>query len=267
MRASELRMNKRLFLVLMAGLAGAGVLRAQDTLPRFHVRNAGSNRSIVSWTNPYPNIAQISIQRAFDSLGTYKTVLSVADPKSVQNGYTDRNAPNDHMWYRLFYAMEGGTYYFTKPRRPDTSRVQLPQAQRPVVTPNDLLYKYKDSVFVRNRDTFVVINHDTLRVKNNDTLSRPKPGPAPVVKKPEWVPSTFVFANSEGYVQLRLPDAAQKNYSVKFYEDSTFLFEIKSMKDRLLLLDKSNFYHSGWFFFELYNDDKLVERNKFYLKP
>ncbi|RYY40341.1 MAG: hypothetical protein EOO08_04195 [Chitinophagaceae bacterium] len=246
----------------------ASTVRAQDTLPRFTVRNAGSNRIIVSWVNPFANVSQISIQRGFDSLGAYKTILSVADPKSVQNGYTDRNAQNDHMWYRLFYAMEGGTYYFSKPKRPDTSRLQLIQAPRPAVAGSELLYKYKDSLFVRNRDTFLVINHDTVRFKNNDTLSVPRPRPVVgTPKKPEWVPSAFVFTNGEGYVQIRLADAAQKNYSLRFYEDSTFLFEIKGVKEKVLLLDKANFYHSGWHYFELFNDDKLLERNRFYLRP
>ena len=260
-------MNKGLFFLVIGCLAGAGALHAQDTLPRFSVWNAGNNRIIIGWVNPHANTAQISIQRSFDSLGTYKTILSVADPKSVQNGFTDRTAPNDHMWYRLFYAMEGGTYYFTKPKRPDTVRIQPSQLQRPPATIPNVVNKYRDSVFVRNRDTFVVINRDTLRVKNNDTLTRPKPQAPTVIKKPEWIPSTYVFTNNEGYVQLRLPDAAQKDYSVRFYEDSTFLFELKPVKEKLLLLDKTNFYHSGWFFFELYNDDKLVERNKFYLRP
>lgn len=251
------------FLLLLA----ASSLQAQDTLPRFSVRNVGNNRVIVSWVNPFPNVAQITIQRGFDSIGPFKTILSVADPRSVENGYSDTKAPNDHMWYRLFYAMEGGTFYFTKSKRPDTGHVQVPPAQRPVAAPpGDVLYKYKDSIFVRNRDTFVVVNRDTLRVKNNDTLTRPRP--TVVVRKPEWIPSVKVFTNNEGYVQVRLPDAGQKDYSVKFYQqDSTFLFEIKGIKEKLLLLDKANFYRSGWFYFELYDDEKLVERNKFYLRP
>ncbi|RYY82967.1 MAG: hypothetical protein EOO15_22170 [Chitinophagaceae bacterium] len=263
MHFSFVRAACRSFLLTLLCLAMATVLHAQDTLPRFTVRNVGNNRIIVSWVNPFPGMSQISIQRAFDSLGTYKSILSVADPKSVQNGFTDRNAPNDHMWYRLFYAMEGGTYFFTKPRRPDTSQLQLIPS-RTSIGSGDFMQRYKDSVFIRNRDTFVVINRDTLRVRNNDTLSKPKPV---VVKKPDWLPSSFVFTNTEGYVQIRLPDAAQKNYSLRFYEDSTFLFEIKGVKEKVLQLDKSNFYHSGWFQFELYNDDKLLERNKFYLRP
>ena len=36
-------------------------------------------------------------------------------------------------------------------------------------------------------------------------------------------------------------------------------------KETALTLDKTNFYHAGWFTFELYNDEKLVEKHKFYL--
>ena len=87
---------------------------AQDTLPKFSVRNAGNNRIIIGWVNQFPNIRQISIQRSFDSLKNYKTILSVADAKAVQNGFADTKAPNDHMFYRLFYAMEGGAFFLQK---------------------------------------------------------------------------------------------------------------------------------------------------------
>jgi hypothetical protein len=43
------------------------------------------------------------------------------------------------------------------------------------------------------------------------------------------------------------------------------LFELKNINEPALTLDKTNFLHSGWFKFELYNDEKLVEKNKFYL--
>ncbi|WP_345256264.1 hypothetical protein [Flaviaesturariibacter amylovorans] len=248
----------RTSLILTLCLLGATALQAQDTLPRFSVRNAGNNRFVISWVNPFHNLAQISIQRSFDSLGTYKTILSVADPKSVQNGFTDRTAPNDHMFYRLFYVMEGGLFYFTKPKRPDTSRMQVPVMPRPNIPTvfTTVPSQYRDSIFVRNRDTFVIINRDTIAVK-------PK---VPVV--PKWVPSRFVFTNNDGYVSIKLPDADKENYTLRFFEDSSkVLFELKGVKEKSLTLDKANFYKSGWYFFELYNDEKLVERNRFFLKP
>jgi hypothetical protein len=81
-----------------------------------------------------------------------------------------------------------------------------------------------------------------------------------------FVPSFYVYTEKTGYVQLNLPNADEKKYSVKFYEeDGTFLFELKNLKDRLLTLDKSNFLHAGWFNFELFNDEKLLEKHRFYI--
>ena len=89
----------------------------------------------------------------------------------------------------------------------------------------------------------------------------------PEVKKPAgFVPSSRVFTNRHGYISINLPDADKQKYSVKFFEeDDSFLFELKDIKKAELTLDKTNFIHAGWFKFELYNDDKLVERHKFYL--
>jgi hypothetical protein len=204
---------------------------AQDTLPRFSVTNAGNNRVIVGWVNGLGAMRQISIQRSFDSVKNYKTILSVADPNAVQNGFADTKAPNDHMWYRLFYVLGNGSYYFTAARKPflDTSRVaaiEAKQAEAPVAVKKD----------------------------------------SAVIKNPGFVPSFYVYTNNTGDVFINLPDADKKAYNLKFFDErNTYLFDIKGIKETGLTLDKANFYHAGWFWFELYNEDKLVERHKFYI--
>jgi hypothetical protein len=81
-----------------------------------------------------------------------------------------------------------------------------------------------------------------------------------------FTPSFYVYTEKRGYVQLNLPNADQRKYSLKFFEeDGSFLFELKAIKDRSLTLDKSNFLHAGWFTFELYDDEKVVEKHKFYI--
>lgn len=197
----------------------------QDTLPNFSVRNIGNNRIIIGWVNQIPNVSQISIQRSHDSLRNYKTILSVADPKAIQNGFADTKAPNDHMYYRLFYVIEGGLFYFTEAKQP-----YLDTARKQTVT--------------------------ITEVKPVEITQRPQP----------FVPSYYVYTNKDGYVYINLPDALKKKYSVKFFEeDDTFLFEIKNIRETALTLDKSNFHHGGWFRFELYNENDLVERHRFYL--
>lgn len=53
---------------------------------------------------------------------------------------------------------------------------------------------------------------------------------------------------------------------MKFFDESdNFLFEIKNLKEQSFIVDKTNFYHAGWFKFELYVDEKLKEKHKFYI--
>ena len=99
-------------------------LYAQDTLPNFSLRNVGNNRIIIGWTNNFQTIKQISIQRSFDSLQGYKTILTVPDPTTPQNGYADTKATHDRMFYRLYIMLDKGMYVFSNAKRPvrDTIR-------------------------------------------------------------------------------------------------------------------------------------------------
>jgi hypothetical protein len=64
-------------------------------------------------------------------------------------------------------------------------------------------------------------------------------------------------------VTISLADFARKKYMVVFFEtDSTLVMEVKDIRDPLLIIDKTNFGHAGWFRFELYADGKLIEKNK-----
>src|SRR5690348_8782377 len=89
------------------------VVVAQDTLPKFSVKNVGNNRIIIGWINTFESIKQISIQRSFDSLTGYKTILTVADPTTPQNGYADTKAQNDRMFYRLYIMLDKGVFIFS----------------------------------------------------------------------------------------------------------------------------------------------------------
>jgi len=72
--------------------------------------------------------------------------------------------------------------------------------------------------------------------------------------------------NKDGLIRISLLDISSKKYSIKFYEDDdTFLFELRIIRETSLMLEKSNFYHSGWFKSELYENDKLLEKNRFFI--
>lgn len=234
---------------------------AQDTLPDFSLRNVGGNRIIAGWTNPFNNIKQISIQRSKDSLTGYKTIMTVPDPTPVQNGYADTRAPHDSMFYRIYIMLEKGQFYFSKPRRPVKDTIAIA-----VVTDNPKV----EADTIRIGDTFVIAKPfrvDIDKFPGTDTVAVPKVDKNKKVPN-GFLPSLYVYTNRDGYVRVNLPVSDKINqFSIKFYEENgNFLFELKNILEREFKIDKSAFYHAGWFFFELYDGGKLLEKHKFYLE-
>jgi hypothetical protein len=233
-------MMKKLVLPLSFLFVVASItLKAQDTLPKFTVKNVGNNRIIISWNNPFQVIKQISIQRSFDSIKGYKSIMTVPDPTIPQNGFVDTKSPNDHMFYRLYILLDKGFFMFSP-------------AQKPMLDTLRKTANFDDKI---------------TRLNGNDSVSIPNFGMNNKARPEVFTPSVHVFTYRDGYVRVNLPDDENKKYSIKFFEeDNTFLFELKDIKQRTFRIDKSNFYHAGWFKFELYEDGKLKEKHKFYLQ-
>ena len=113
--------------------------------------------------------------------------------------------------------------------------------------------KFKDSIATKTKDTLFAIDNSHVIIHS-------------FVPKYVWKPSQYIFTNTKGYVTILLPLIKQYKYHVIFYEeDGSELFRIKTIKDPQLVLDKTDFIHAGWFSFELFEDDKLKEKNKFLL--
>jgi len=218
-------------------------VQAQDTLPKFSVRNVGNKRVIIEWHNKFQNTSQISIQRSADSLKNFKTILTVPDPSNPQNGFADTKADNDHMYYRLYILLSGGVYLFSPTKRP--------------VWDTLVPVRKMDGLPGKPNTVIATIPGDTV-TKTNGISNRPK--------VEAWAPSKFVFTNSDGYIRINLPNVPDKKYSIKFFTiDDKFMFELKDIRERSFKLDKTDFYRSGWFKFELYEDGVLKEKNKFFL--
>jgi hypothetical protein len=281
-------------IITAAFLLLSHICLAQKPLPDFSVTTGGNGKIIIGWNNGYQNITQISIQRSFDSLRNYKTILTVPDPTVPQNGFVDTKAPTNYQFYRLFIVLDSGKYLFSKPKRAfwDTSKVAqsnvvLPQDVQRVIGPDPaknnssvtpdkpaeperiyflkkgdtLLGQLFEREIKRIRDSILYKTKDTLLFKTADTLII-----KPFVPKIVYKPSLYVFTARDGNVTISLPDAAAKKYSVKFFEDDTTpLFELKQVKESPLTLDKANFLHAGWFRFELYENGQLKEKHRFYI--
>ncbi|MEO6329672.1 MAG: hypothetical protein ABIO55_12100 [Ginsengibacter sp.] len=83
---------------------------------------------------------------------------------------------------------------------------------------------------------------------------------------PWFVPSTRVYTGKDNNVIISLPEAHEKKYSLKFYdENGSPAFEINKITETYLTLEKVNFLHSGIFNFQLFEDGILLERDKIYI--
>lgn len=265
-------------------------VQAQDTLPGFSLNNAGRGRIIVSWNNPFTDIRQLSIQRSADSLKGYKTIMTMADPTTPQNGYADTKAPDEKQFYRLYIMLEGGRYFFSSAKRAKTDSVILSRIQNESAGQKNI---YRDSL-LRLKAQFATGNFDNRNLNKItlidsllivDSVTRAKPvvinignflagdtstqlNPAVIKNRPTaFQPSLYVYTNKDGYVKVSLPEDPDKKYNIRFFDENNVqLFELKEIKQRNFRIDKANFFHAGWFHFEIYENGKLLEKHKFYLE-
>jgi hypothetical protein len=224
-------------------------IKAQDTLPDISVKNL-NGQIIVSWINSFnAPVSNLSIQRSYDSVKNYTTIGSVLNPQNNENGYADANPPYSKMYYRVFISYEGGTYSFSK-------------IKRPVKAANEEIAADSLHPFLVKGNWAIQSNKDG-KVKNMGI--QPKSA-VPAVDNIELItyPSHRIYMAKDNNIIINLPDAENKKYTVKFFtEDDTPLFELNKIKANYLIVEKVKFIHSGWFHFEVYENGKRIEKNKF----
>ena len=126
----------------------------------------------------------------------------------------------------------------------------------------DSLYKILDEQnFSKFRDSIIAKTKDTLFAYENDIIVWKRFIPDPV-----WQASEFVYTATQGYVVIQTPLYKKYKYKLIIYDDDNKeAVRIKHIKSDFLMLEKSNFIKAGWYSFELFEDDKLKEKNKFQL--
>lgn len=157
-----------------------------------------------------------------------------------------------------------------KTKEPEKRDMVKPEPVKPKEIPERIIYikkrdtligqvgersvrRFRDSVATRSKDTLTYSTPDTIVIK-------------PFVPKEVYKPSKYVFTEKDGNIKIILPQADEKKYTLKFFDDSgATVLEIKQIKEPLLTLDKSNFSRAGWYKFELYEDDILKEKHKLFI--
>lgn len=80
--------------------------------------------------------------------------------------------------------------------------------------------------------------------------------------------SGIVRHQRNGNVVIAVPPGSAGQYKVRFFNDrNALLFEIREIVDSPLIVEKYNFVHAGVFRYELYKDNRLIERRRFRINP
>lgn len=265
---------KRIYLSVFISFIFFITAHAQNPLPDVSVEDIGNSKVRVSWVNAFgDNCIQLMVQASYDSVKNYRTIFSTESPQLPQNGFVyTLPYPFAKLYFRVFYILNGNAYFFSPAKRPVLAMYRNPEnAGNMEIDPMRIItirkadsvvaqlayaayWKFRDSIGKNTRDTLYILSQDQVLIQ-------------PFNPENYFRPSIYVLTNKDGFITVKLPDAAHKNYKLIFLTmEGSKLFTINHINDTELVIDKTNFMHAGWFKFELYEDNKLKEKNKILLQ-
>jgi hypothetical protein len=172
------------------------------------------------------------------------------------------------MFYRLYILVDKAVFIFSDAKRPvpDTAGKTASSKTDHGITDVAIKQGMDDRLEVWGK-LDISGKLEKFQINIPDSANAPGIGITTKARPDVFVPSLHVHTQKDGYLRINLPDDENRKFSIKFFEeDGTFLFEMKELKERTFKIDKTSFYHAGWFKFELYEGNKLIEKNKFYLE-
>ncbi|RFS19835.1 hypothetical protein DVR12_22345 [Chitinophaga silvatica] len=186
----------------------------------------------LDWISGFTQVKEIGIQRSLDSVLNFNTIGYASYPTQTRNAYLDNRPLPGTNYYRLFILFTNGTFMYSK-----------------------TVLAVSDSTIRADQKLQYADIKDAVKGLKGKEVENKEP------ERVVWHPSNYIYTTGDGNVSIKLPDAAQKNYSVKFFESNgTFLFEIEHVKSPSLVLEKAIFLHAGWFNFEIYDGPILKEK-------
>lgn len=187
----------------------------------------------INWINDYGVVKQITVQRSTDSLKRFASVFSSPNPMAKHGTYIDAKTNGYQYYYRIFVQLPDGVYFHTPSQKAMIDSTMIGLDGKPL----------------------------PANIREDKGLKPPVTGitPKPLV----FVPSDHVFSDKKGNIIINLPGAENKKYSIVFKDDrDREVLRIKQVKESNLILERANFYKSGWYFFEIYEGDTLYEKHK-----
>ncbi|SEA55384.1 hypothetical protein SAMN05660909_02457 [Chitinophaga terrae (ex Kim and Jung 2007)] len=219
-------------ILLLSAFAGKAQVQeyTPPVLPDFSA-SIKTGKIQLDWISGFTQVKEIGIQRSLDSVLNFNTIGYASYPTQTRNAYLDNRPLPGNNYYRLFILFTNGRYMYSK--------TVLALSDSTIRA--DMKLQYADI-----KDAARGLRGKEQENKEPDRVS--------------WHPSNYIYTTADGNVNIKLPDAAQKHYSVKFFESNgQFLFEIEHVKGPSLVLEKAIFLHAGWFNFEIYENGTTLK--------
>lgn len=252
---------------------------SQKPLPDFDIKKGSQNQKVISWRNNYGDMLSVlNVQRSNDSIRNFRTLYSEPNPSLSVNAYTDMKPIPGMDYYRLYYQMKNGSYYFTKAKKVASGFIadglyDHLNAQHVIIKGDKertisitTFHKVADSVLNNTSDSIFYLADSTVSYKHFNPIAAMSYGST---ESNSLIPvSNYLFLNSNGNLVIRLPQNKLYDYSMTIYQPSsnTVLYKIKHFSNPEVILSKSSFLRSGFYPYELYENGKLKERSKFQIK-
>ena len=183
------------------------------------------------------------------------------------------------MYYRITITFEGGTYVIGPATRPikeayEPAPIDItaippspiddnpisPEVDSSESNPLTLTKKVDNLPETKN----ITTKKSELSKDNSNITIKTITPPKRIIETA--YPSVRVFTSKQNIVVIHIAEAITRKYHIKFFdENEKLVFEVKKIPEDYLYLEKSNFVHSGWFRFEIYEDGVLFEKNKVYV--
>jgi len=265
-------MRKFNIFLFLGIIFSAGNLYSQSTLPDFTIKNTKTG-IILLWQNQYPGqVKGITVQRSYDSAKNFSSIATVINPQNTINGFADNNPPYGKMFYRLFIGFDS-SYVITLSKKPGANNgvdYSALIAQINAMYENNGQQQTGKPATKKQAATEQPVKNPAKEINKEKPVkiskSLAKIVDTAIVNDFITYPSKRIYTDKDNNIIINLPDAAKGNYVIKFFtEDYKPVFELKSLPEDYVSIEKVNFIHAGWFTFEIYKNGLLLEENKFYI--
>lgn len=179
------------------------------------------------------------------------------------------------MYYRLFIGFDTGIYLFTLSKKPDLNNmIDYSRLIQEINTLYEKSIQLQEEKLKLQKELVVAIaaknkpaEPEKTQKNKPATKKRSATGVSEdIISKMITYPSKRIFTDKDNNVVTRLSDVNANTYLIRFLtEDYKLLFEIKNPPDDYFIIEKVNFHRAGWYQFEIYKNELLLEENKFYI--